>query len=364
VSASSWRVPPRTRLPRTRSLVRELLNLARTHPIFRGVPTLELQLADGLHTRVPQRELEWRASSHSDSWAPSFDSCNRSDRPPLPRQGRAALVGHRVGIAGHHRDRAHPDRRPRGCRSSSAAPTSSTLTSKARLTPTSASCHTGQRPHARGSCRTSGPVATPLTLAVVCKNGHTLRLSLPFPGIDLYFVDAAGHRLPDDATLFLGHLGGIAAQVTGTATSLSGARLDASLQTGQFRHGAAAETLLIAPPATHTQRPRRAPARAALELGEAHPRIDDVPRRRDPPHPTRRRQADHKHLHPALRHHPPAGSHDGPHYACAPTRLRRPSASSSNVSRSGSRAARPSASPASSPDAGILPGTPVNRAPG
>lgn len=221
----------------------QLLNLARTHPVFCGVPTLELQLADGLRTRVPLRELEWRASSHRDSWASvSTRAVGRIDLryrvkgelhwwatlSVLPATTEIELIPTAVRegsiiLRGADEQHAHLEGPPDAHIRELPAPAND----------------------ARAwSCRTSGPVATPLTLAVVCKNGHTVRLSLPFPGIDLYFVDAAGHRLPDDATLFLGHLGGIAAQVTGTATSLSGARLDASLQTGQFRYGAAAETLL------------------------------------------------------------------------------------------------------------------------
>lgn len=219
-----------------------VLNLARNHPIFRGVPTLELQLADGLHTRVPQRELEWRASGHREPWTPvSTRAVGRIDLryrvkgelhwwatvSVLPANTEIELSPSAVRegvvtLRGADEQHAHLEGPPE-------VDISAQLPSNGRRA---------------WDCRTPGLVVTPLTLAIVCKSGHTLRLSVPFPGVDLYFVDTAGHRLQADATLFLRHLGGISAQVVGTASSMSSARLDASLQTGQFRHGAAGETLL------------------------------------------------------------------------------------------------------------------------
>ncbi len=219
----------------------QVLNLARNHPIFRGVPQLELQLADGLHTRVSQRELEWRASSR-EPWAPvSTRAIGQLDLRyrvkgelhwwasvsvlPATTEIELSPSAVREGVISlHGADEQHANLDgPHDIDIRARPPTN------------------GRR---AWDCRTTGRVATPLTLAVVCKNGHTLRLSLPFPGVDLCFVDTAGHRLQADATLFLRHLGGISAQVMGTASSLANARLDASLQSGQFRHGATGETLM------------------------------------------------------------------------------------------------------------------------
>lgn len=205
--------------------------LGRERPVFLGVPGVELHNAEGLRQRMHPRDLEWRSVGSRAPWAALsaqaagdievrhvargelrwsanlrvLPAATRIEIEPSPRRGEGRVTLRGVGEL----------------HASLKGPTNVTIVA---------------HPEGDGvrawDCRAEGPVVEPLDLTLVLRDGLTLGVKVLFPGIDACFVDVFGHRLEQGERVFIGHLGGLTARVTGNGEVLGAARLEAHLVAG------------------------------------------------------------------------------------------------------------------------------------